>query len=256
MLTQSTPNTYTAECKVVFPADSGFAESGWEDLLQQVDAVAWTGCSLTVYETKDPRVVPQLRLTQRAFELGIPSFGSCWAAQIASVVAGGKVAPNPNGREMGIARKIVLTPEGRAHPMYFGKPSVFDAYTSHVDEVTHVPSNGGLVLAGNSFTRVQAVSITKGNGTFWGLQYHPEYDLHDLARLTFCRIDKLQKLGFFKNRSAGEKYVELLEALYEDPKGNRDIAWMLGIDSDVMSDEVRLCEVRNWIQHLVIPSMK
>jgi GMP synthase (glutamine-hydrolysing) len=255
MLTKCTPDTHRPECTIVYPADAGWFGNNpakLDQLLHEVDAVAWTGCSLTIYETKDPRVVPQLQLTNRAFELGIPSFGSCWAAQIASVVAGGRVAPNPNGREMGIARKIHLTPEGRAHPMYIGKPTVFDAFTSHVDEVTHVP---GLVLAGNAWTRVQAVTVTKGKGTFWGLQYHPEYELHDLARLTYCRLDKLTKMGFFQTREAGEKYVELLEALHADPK-RKDIAWLLGIDGDVMTEELRWCEVRNWISHLVIPALK
>jgi hypothetical protein len=55
---------------------------------------------------------------------------------------------------MGLARKIVLTPEGRAHPMYDGKPTVFDAFTSHEDEVTHIPQ-ASVILAGNEWTRIQ-----------------------------------------------------------------------------------------------------
>src|SRR6266403_1796200 len=60
----------------------------------------------------------------------VPSFGSCWAAQMAVVAAGGMVRANPRGREMGIARKIALTPEGRGHPLYAGKGAVFDAFIS------------------------------------------------------------------------------------------------------------------------------
>jgi len=33
--------------------------------------------------------------------------------------------PNSRGLEMGIARKIALTPEGRSRPLYAGKPNVF-----------------------------------------------------------------------------------------------------------------------------------
>ena len=58
---------------------------------------------------------------------------------MAVVAAGGTVRANPRGREMGIARKIALTPEGRGHPLYAGKGSVFDAFISHVDEITHLP---------------------------------------------------------------------------------------------------------------------
>ena len=79
-----------------------------------------------------PEVAKQIDLTRRAYRAQVPSFGSCWAAQIAVVAAGGQVQPNPNGREMGIARKIELTPAGRAHPMYEGKASVFDFTSSTV----------------------------------------------------------------------------------------------------------------------------
>jgi GMP synthase (glutamine-hydrolysing) len=81
--------------------------------------------------------------------------------------------------------------------MYEGKPSVFDAFTSHEDEVTHIPA-ASVILAGNQFTRIQAASVVHNGGTCWGVQYHPEYDIHELARLTFCRTEKLTKLGLFK----------------------------------------------------------
>ncbi len=60
-----------------------------------------------------------------------------WAAQIAVVAAGGKCGKNPKGREMGIGRKMGLTSEGRVHPMFVGRSTVFDAYISHYDEVLH-----------------------------------------------------------------------------------------------------------------------
>ena len=239
-----------AECDVIHPADPG-AGLPKGAALQQYDGIAWTGCSLTIYED-DPRVGPQIELARAAFESKVPSFGSCWAAQIAVVAAGGIVRATPRGREMGIARKIGLTPEGRGHPLYFGKANVFDAFISHVDEITHLPS-GSVLLASNAFTHVQAVSVAHKGGMFWGLQYHPEYDLHELARLTWCRIDKLIKLGFFRDRDAAERYVNLLETLHQDPS-RKDIAWLLGIDEDVTNEDVRLTEVRNWIEQLVLPA--
>ncbi len=235
---------------VIHPADPGTSLPKGA-ALEQYDGIAWTGCSLTVYED-DPRVHPQIELAREAFKSRVPSFGSCWAAQIAVTAAGGIVRPNPRGREMGIARKIALTPEGRGHPLYAGKANVFDAFISHVDEITHLPA-GAVLLASNAFTHMQAVSVTHKGGQFWGLQYHPEYDLHELARLTWCRIDKLQKLGFFRDREAGEQYVNLLETLHQDPS-RKDVAWLLGIDEDVTNEDIRLAEVRNWIDMLVLPT--
>jgi GMP synthase (glutamine-hydrolysing) len=241
-----------AACDVVHPADPG-ASLPQGAALEQYHGIAWTGCSLTIYED-DPRVGPQIELAKAAYESRVPSFGSCWAAQMAVVAAGGIVRANPRGREMGIGRKIALTPEGRGHPLYFGKSAVFDGFISHVDEITHLPP-GAVLLASNAFTHVQAVAVSHRGGQFWGLQYHPEYDLHELARLTYCRIDKLTKLGFFQDRAAGERYVDQLEVLHQDPS-RKDIAWLLGIDDDVMSEDVRLAEVRNWIDRLVLPSIR
>ncbi|MFQ5936062.1 MAG: type 1 glutamine amidotransferase [Acidiferrobacterales bacterium] len=237
---------------IVYPTDPGVSLPQGTSLTSY-DGIAWTGSSLTIYED-DPRVTPQIELAKAAFEAGVPSFGSCWAAQIAVVAAGGQVAANPRGREMGIARKISLTTEGRAHPLYTGKTNVFDAFISHEDEVTHLPP-GAVLLASNAFTTVQAIAVTHKGGSFWALQYHPEYDLYELARLTYCRIDRLIKKGFFPSREAALDYVDKLETLHADP-GRQDLAWLLGVDADVMNEDVRRVEVRNWIEHLVLPHMK
>lgn len=249
MLTDCLPG---AKVDIVFPSDPG-ATLPKGTALEQYDGIAWTGCSLTVYED-DPRVGIQIELAKAAFRARVPSFGSCWAAQIAVAAAGGIVRPNPRGREMGIARKIALTPEGRGHPLYTGKTGVFDAFISHVDEITHLPA-GAVLLASNAFTHVQAVAVTHQGGEFWGLQYHPEYDLHEMARLSWCRIERLVKLGFFRDRAAAEAFVNLLETLHQDPS-RKDIAWLLGIDDDVMNADVRRTEVKNWIERLVLPSKR
>ena len=248
MLAKDSPG---CQCDIVFPSDPGAGLPAGESL-EGYDAVAWTGCSLTVFDDI-PEVRAQIEFARQCFKAGIPAFGSCWAAQIAVVAAGGACAANPRGCEMGIARKITLTPEGRAHPLYEGKADVFDGFISHDDEITELPE-GAVRLAGNAFTRVQSVSVDFDGGTFWGLQYHPEYDLHEMARLTWCRIDKLTGLGFFADRQAGEDHVILLEALHDDP-ARKDIAWKLGIDDDIMDKAYRRTEVRNWLNHLVLPTM-
>ncbi|MEK7245402.1 MAG: type 1 glutamine amidotransferase [Pseudomonadota bacterium] len=241
----------SARCDILYPSDPGSGLPAGE-ALAGYDGIAWTGCSLTVYHDT-PEVRAQIALARAGFAAGVPGFGSCWAAQIAVVAAGGIVSANPRGREMGIARKIALTPEGRGHPMYAGKASVFDGFISHDDEITHLPP-GAVRLASNAFTHVQAVSVVHQGGVFWALQYHPEYDLREMARLTWCRIEKLVKRKFFKDRAAAEDYVRLLEALHQDP-ARKDIAWLLGVDDDVMNVDVRTLEVRNWLEALVLPTL-
>lgn len=64
---------------------------------------------------------------------------------------------------LGIGRKLFLTPDGRGHPMFEGKRSVFEAYMSHEDEVTHLPS-GAVLLASNGWSMIQAAAIRHEQG--------------------------------------------------------------------------------------------
>jgi GMP synthase (glutamine-hydrolysing) len=233
---------YTSEPGVELPS----AEE-----LKEYDALLWPGCNLTVYHDHDERVVKLVNFCKTAYEVGVPQFGSCWAAQIAVYAAGGEVKPNPKGREMGLARKIHLTPEGLKHPMYEGKPPVFDGFISHDDEITKLPE-GGQWLASNEFTRVQAVAVKHKKGVFWAPQYHPEYDLHEVARLIIAREEKLIKQNYFKNHDDMMKYVEDLEEIFRD-NSRKDLKWKYGIDEDVLSDSIRHVEFINFMEKIVIP---
>lgn len=250
MLKRCTPGG-KAEVDIVCPADPDASlPKGAE--LKNYDGIAWTGSSLTVFEP-GPLVTPQIEFAREAYEANVPSFGSCWAAQIAVVAAGGQCARNPKGREMFIARKIGLTNDGRGHPLYHGKKGIFDAWISHDDEITQLPS-GAQILASNDFTHVQSVSVTYKGGDFWGLQYHPEYDVHEMARLIHCRREKLKGLGFFPDIDTADKMVSDLEALHQDPS-RKDIRWRYAIDEDVLNEDIRQMEVRNWIEQQVLPRM-
>lgn len=239
-----------ATADIAYPADpdAGLPTGA---AIEQYDGIAWTGSSLTIYAQDDSRVTRQIEFAREAFHTRVPSFGSCWAAQIAAVAAGGTCGPHPRGREMGIARKIVLSEAGRGHPMYAGKKSVFDAFISHEDEITALPASG-VLLASNDFSGVQACAVAHQGGQFWAVQYHPEYDLHEMARLVYCRREKLTRMGFFADTDTALAFVDDLEALHGDPS-RQDIAWRLGIDADVLNEDVRIQEVRNWIDWLVRP---
>ncbi len=245
---------YAPGCRVdmTFPSDDD-KYSLPKTEIEKYQGVVWTGCNLTIYDEEDARVTRQIAISRDVYEVGVPQFGSCWAIQMAVVAAGGVVKAHPRGREMGLARKILLTPEGRSHPMYEGKPMVFDGYISHDDEVTHIPA-GALILSGNSYTRVQSIAVRYRNGAFWATQYHPEYNLKEIARLVYCRADKLIKRGFFKDRDAMQIYVDQMMALFQEPD-RKDLRWALGIDDDVLRDEVRHCEFINWIRKLVVPRL-
>ncbi len=248
MLLQHQPQ---AVYDVLLPSDPGVDMPSAKDLPRYA-GIIWTGCNLTIYDKDDRNVCSQIEFAKSAYEVGVPSFGSCWGIQMAAVAAGGEVAPNPKGREMGLGRKICLTPEAYNHPMFEGKPPVFEGFVSHDDMVTRIPP-GGTLLAGNGFAPVQALAVAHKNGTFWATQYHPEYDLHEMARLIVARKKKLVAAGFFRGHEDLADLVDRMEALAREPS-RKDLRWQLAIDDDVLCDSIRQCEFVNWLNKLVLPT--
>jgi GMP synthase (glutamine-hydrolysing) len=214
-------------------------------------AILWTGSNLNVYHREDSEVARQIEFAAAAYDAGTPAFGSCWGLQVAAVAAGGEVSLNPRGREIGFARGVQLTAEGRKHPMLEGKPAVFDNFGSHLDEVTELP-DGAVVLAGNAYSTVQAIEIRHRSGTFWGVQYHPEYDLHEMACLLSARARNLVQEGFFRDSADLTGYVERLEALHREPD-RKDLRWQLNLQDDILSVDCRQREFRNWLNAVVLP---
>jgi GMP synthase (glutamine-hydrolysing) len=234
---------------IVYPSDPGVELPSGENLMKY-RAILWPGCNLTVYHTDDERVPKMIDLVKRGYEEGIPQFGSCWAAQIAVYAAGGEVKRNPKGREMGVARKIHLTSTGKKHPMYEGKPFVFNGFISHDDMITRLPE-GASLLATNDFSKIQSVEVKHKKGIFWAVQYHPEYNLQEMARLIVARQEKLIREGYFRDQNDMNKYVQQLETLAADPS-RKDLRWQLDIDDDLLSDEIRQCEFVNWLNKVVL----
>ena len=183
--------------------------------LESYDAYIWTGSDLTIYHD-DPRVTRQIELARAIFRAGRPMYGSCWGVQMAAVAAGGEVQKNPKGREWGIARDIRLTETGKNSLLHADKPERFDGFIMHLDEVTRIPSCGKL-LATNEHTHVQALEVTYEKGTFWATQYHPEYNLYEMARLIAARAAALVKEGFFPDTHAVAAYAERMRILNEHP---------------------------------------
>ena len=167
------------------------------------------------------------------------------------VALGGKVRKNPKGAEMGVARSILLTEEGRAHPMYEGKAAVFDALCVHQDEVCELPE-GAVLLAGNDISDVQAACLHDGARSFWGVQYHPEYDLLQIAAMFKRGASRMVERGYPANLEAAKAFAADLRALHDDP-GRKDLAWRYGIGADIIDANRHRREFANWLRVEVAP---
>jgi GMP synthase (glutamine-hydrolysing) len=217
--------------------------------LDDYDGVSMTGSALNIYNGGAP-VTRQIDLAKAVFAAGIPFFGSCWGLQVAVTAAGGEVRANPQGREFGFARRILLTEAGREHPMFAGKPAVFEAPTVHRDSIAALPS-GAEILARNDFG-VQAAAFSFARGTFWGVQYHPEYDFADIAAAAERYGDTLVAEGMFRDRPALGSFAAELRVLQADAS-DTSLLWKHALGSSVPTQALRLLEIRNWLNAQVLP---
>ncbi|HEX2527943.1 MAG TPA: gamma-glutamyl-gamma-aminobutyrate hydrolase family protein [Geminicoccus sp.] len=219
--------------------------------LASYDGVFLAGSPIHVYdETEDVR--RQLGFMRAIFASGTPSFGSCAGVQLAAAAAGGRVRAIPKKREVGFARRIFRTGAGTDHPLLAGRPPVYDAPSVHSDEVESLP-DGSILLASNATSRVQAVEIRHAGGIFWGVQYHPELTLQEVAKALERAQDGLIQDGFAADEAALRQYAGKIEALARNP-GRLDLAWQLGLDQEVTDPARRTVELRNFIDRLVRPT--
>lgn len=241
----------SAHCEIIQSVETD-ARGQPSAALSDYDAIVLSGSPMHVYEDTPP-VRRQLDFMRAVFKSETPSFGSCAGLQIAVAAAGGTVRENRKGHEVAFARRIVPTAAGRSHRLLTGRPDAFDALTIHSDEVATLPSDGALLLATNGETTVQAAEIRFGGGVFWGVQYHPELPLSEIADALRRQQNDVIAQGLADNVEEVASYAKLIEALGREPD-RRDLAWRLGVDRQVTSDRLRRTELSNFIEGLVAPT--
>ncbi len=238
------------EVALIAPADADAPPIGVE-ALAAFDAVFLSGSPLHVY-TETPEVRRQIAFMRDVFASGTPSFGSCAGLQVATAAAGGRVRAMGARREAGVARRIVATHAGRAHPLLAGRAAVWDALAIHGDEVEALPP-GAILLASGEGSAVQAAEIRVGEGVFWGLQYHPELAPGEIAAALRRGADALVEQGLANSPDEVEAQAALFDRLHRDPESH-SARWRLGIGDDVAVEARRRTELTNFLEHLVAPT--
>lgn len=213
------------------------------------DGAVITGSALNVY-SREAAVERQVDLVKAVFAAKVPCFGSCWGLQVGVTAAGGSVVRNPRGREFGFGRRITLTPAGRDHAMFQGKPEVYEAPTVHVDTVESLPP-GATPLAHNDMGLQAAEIRLKSGSTFWGVQYHPEYSCAEIAAMARRYADTLIRDGLVNDEAELDALAADLVTLHEHPDDQR-LAWRFGVGPAITDVSVRLAELRNWLDKQVL----
>ncbi len=228
-------------CEIIRPADG---EVRLSRSLTDYAGVAITGSALNVYDG-GAAIERQIELARAVFAAGVPFFGSCWGLQVAVTAAGGVVRANPRGREFGFGRRIMLTPAGLEHPMFAGKPAVFEAITVHRDDIAVLPPDS-VELARNEMG-LQAAEIRFGRGVFWGTQYHPEYSCNEIAATAIRYGKTLIYEGLFADQAELDGYADELRLLQQNPTDRR-LSWRHGLGPAISDHHLQLAELRNWVQ--------
>lgn len=239
-----------AVCDLAFPADEG-ANLPDPAGLESYDGVAITGSALNLYD-RTPAILRQIDLMRAVYASGTPAFGSCWGLQLGAAAAGGDVARNPQGREIGFARGITPTEAGRVHPMLAGRAAAYDAPATHTDVVTVAPPDC-TILSFNANSAIQAAEIRAAGGSLWGVQYHPEFSLLELASILERRAEILVREGFCESLEDAASYVADLATLDAEPH-RTDLAWRHGLDAELLDPARRTREIRNFVEHRVKPA--
>jgi GMP synthase (glutamine-hydrolysing) len=217
-----------------FPADRA-SELPTAAQLEKYDGVLWTGSSLSVLDDI-PDVQQQLNFADEVFKSGVPFYGSCWGMQVATVVAGGKVALSKNGLEFGISKPIDLTILGRESPLTSHRKKTYSALCIHYDEVAKTPENA-IILASNAHSKVQAMTFDYKKGTFFGVQYHPEFNPSDMALIASFLSEKLVKSNAFDSL---EEVQEFALSLKEQK----------GVPPEICDYQLHTQEISAWLRHI------
>ena len=223
-----------AQTDFAFPAD-GASDLPTAAQLGKYDGVLWTGSSLSVLDDI-PDVQQQLNFADEVFKTGVPFYGSCWGMQVATVVAGGKVALSKNGLEFGISKPIDLTQLGRESPLTSHRKKTYSALCIHYDEVAKAPENA-IILASNAHSKVQAMTFDYKKGTFFGVQYHPEFNPSDMALIASFLSEKLVKSNAFDSL---EEVQEFALSLKEQK----------GVPPEICDYQLHTQEISAWLRHI------
>ncbi len=119
---------------------------------------------------------PALQAMRKLYDLGIPTFGSCWGFQAMAAALGGEVITDMSRAELGTV-EVCLTDEGLADPLFGCLENCFLAPMGHQDCVIKLPPNS-IRMASSHKVQNQAFKIA--GKPIYGTQFHPELNRSSL----------------------------------------------------------------------------
>lgn len=153
-------------------------------------------------------VEPAKALLRHCVDRSFPVFASCFGFQLVVEALGGKVILDDEQMEMGIY-PIRLTPAAQTDLLFHDAPDGFLAVSGHKERAVELPA-GVTLLAYTERCPYHAIKIE--GKPFYGFQFHPEVNHHDLE----ARISRYQD----RYLTADGHLQEILSHLYPTPEAN------------------------------------
>ena len=193
--------------------------------------IIFTGGAMRINDLTD-EIKKHINFASNCFNHKKKILAICWGLQVCSTAAGGRVASGKNGAHIGIASSVEINKEGQKNLIYKNKKIKFTTPAFNFDEVCETPE-GATLLSSDKVNKVMCVYFKSGNSEIWGLQYHPDYEYHQIINLSNERKDQMIANKYFKDKNDFENHINYIKD--EDKK---------------LDFENRTCEVKNWLNYI------
>ena len=157
--------------------------------LEETAGIVITGAAAMVSHQEDWSEETAEWLKQ-AVDAGLPVLGVCYGHQLLAHALGGKVGPNPNGRQIGTVTTKSLE-ASMSDPLLGHLPLQYSSQTSHSESVLKLPPNAQR-LATSPLDDNFAIRFSENT---WGVQYHPEFSGPVMAKYINYRSAALREEG-------------------------------------------------------------
>lgn len=125
-----------------------------------------------------------------AVDKNVPILGVCYGHQLLAHALGGKVGPNPAGRQIGTVQTRLLEP-ALQDPLLGALPRCFMSQSSHSEVVLELPPNARR-LATSPLDNNFAIRFSENA---WGVQFHPEFSAPVTMKYIQYRMDAIRSEG-------------------------------------------------------------
>jgi GMP synthase-like glutamine amidotransferase len=163
---------------------------------------------------EDPRLLETRRWIRDSVRGGLPFLGVCLGGQLLASALGGKVTSSPMP-EIGL-HDVFLRPAARRDPLFAGLRRRFEVFGWHEDRFTLPP--GAVLLSTSVGYTYQAFRY---GATAYGLQFHPEVRVRDLAR--WRGVSAYRRLA----ANAGPDWESLIDELLRATPALDELAQLL-----------------------------